>query len=127
MKHFDEISKLELRDLLVKNWMTHDAMWFAMSVQYCGMETTNLINKAAVRSMAGIEASRLRKAFGVVEVKSFQDLKTFIEQGFEVIRGPFMSFRLSFPEENVLQWEITNCVTVQGVSGMREGGVVPAR
>jgi hypothetical protein len=27
-----------------------------------------------------------------------------------------MNFRLSFPEENVLQWEITNCFAFEGVN-----------
>ncbi len=55
----------QLKELLIKNWMTHDAMWFYHSVQEFGMEKTNVVNKAAVRSMAGVEIKRLKKAMGV--------------------------------------------------------------
>lgn len=123
MKGFDEIDKSEMRDLLVRNWMTHDAMWFANALRHCGIEQTNLVNRAAVKSMAAIEARRLKSTFGIDEISSFEDLKNFIVQGFEVIRGPFMNFRLSFPEENVLQWEMPTCFAYEGVSKL---GVIDA-
>ena len=50
-----QIEKNDLRELLVKGWMTHDAMWLYHCFQECGMEKTNRINKAAVQSMSAIE------------------------------------------------------------------------
>ena len=50
----------ELKELLVKGWMTHDAMWFYHSLQEFGIEKTNKINKAAIRDMSAIEIKRKR-------------------------------------------------------------------
>ena len=58
----DKIGKRELRELLTKGWMTHDAMWFMHTIQDLGIETANKINIAAVRSMSMIEIKRLQKA-----------------------------------------------------------------
>jgi len=58
----NRVEGAQLKELLIKNWMTHDAMWFYHSVQSFGMEKTNVVNRAAVRSMAGVEIKRLRKA-----------------------------------------------------------------
>ena len=42
----------ELKELLIKCWMTHDAMWFYHCLQECGIEKTNRINRAAVKAVA---------------------------------------------------------------------------
>ena len=55
------LEKKELKDLLVKCWMTHDAMWFYHCLQECGIEKTNRINRAAVKAVAAVEIRRLRK------------------------------------------------------------------
>jgi hypothetical protein len=52
------LKKSELKEILIKNWMTHDAMWLYHCLQECGIERTNKINKAAIRSMAAIEIRR---------------------------------------------------------------------
>ena len=38
MSAWTRLSKPALRDLLVSNWMTHDAMWFASSARLFGVE-----------------------------------------------------------------------------------------
>ena len=64
-----ELSKAELKELLIKCWMTHDAMWLMQTVQHCGFEKANLINKAAVRSMAQVEIKRIKKALALTGLK----------------------------------------------------------
>jgi hypothetical protein len=45
------ISRGQLKEILTKNWMIHDAMWFYHCLNECGIETTNKINKAAIKYM----------------------------------------------------------------------------
>lgn len=61
MNLIDKIDKRDLRELITKGWMTHDAMWFYHTLQEFGIEKTNKINLAAVQSMSMIEAKRLKK------------------------------------------------------------------
>ena len=37
----DKIGKREVRELLTKGWMTHDAMWLICSIEEFGIETAN--------------------------------------------------------------------------------------
>jgi hypothetical protein len=62
----NSLSKNELKEILNKNWMTHDAMWFYNCLQEFGIEKTNKINKAAIRDMAVIEIKRIQKAVGAI-------------------------------------------------------------
>jgi Family of unknown function (DUF6125) len=116
MSALQRLSKAALRDLLVTNWMTHDAMWFASSARLCGVEKTNVVNRGAVKAMAEVEAQRLRKALGVTSIGSFDQLQRFLGGAFELVRGPFMKFALTYPEPNLMRWETKQCFVHDGVS-----------
>lgn len=115
------LKKNELKEILIKNWMTHDAMWFYHCLQECGIEKTNKINKAAIRSMAAIEIKRIQKAVGMDKVETFEDLKIITNAAFSILKGDFMDFTYSFPSENALHGEWKNCFAY---NGMKQLGVL---
>lgn len=120
----DRLDKREIRELLNKGWMTHDAMWFYHCLKECGIEKTNKVNKAAVRSMAAVEIKRIKQALGMEkEVLSFEEIKDFLEGLSELIRADFMKFTFSYPSENVIrcEWEKQKCFAYQG---MKKLGVI---
>lgn len=113
-----EVKRKELKELLLKNWMTHDGMWFYHCMKECGIEKTNIVNKAAVRSMGMIEAKRIRKLLGIEKIENFEELKDFIVEIFDLVMGDFMKFNYSvIPEENVFrsEWEDQQCFAYQGI------------
>jgi hypothetical protein len=109
-------SKEALRDLLVSGWMTHDAMWFASSARLCGIEKTNVVNRGAVKAMAEVEARRLQKALAAGPIASFEELRRFLSDAFELVRAPFMNFELTYPEQNLMRWETERCFAHDGVA-----------
>lgn len=104
----------ELKEILIRNWMTHDAMWFYHCLQECGIERTNKINKAAVRSLAMIEIRRIQKAVGIDKVQTFEDLKLLTEAGWSIIKGDFMKATYSFPSENTIRVDFESCFAYEG-------------
>ena len=106
-----------VKQLIIKNWMTHDAMWFYHSMNEIGIEATNKINRKAVRSMAVIEAKRLKKLLGVSSIETFDDLTEFFARAFETIQGDFMELEYSFPEHNLIhgEWKPEKCFAYQGI------------
>ncbi len=124
-----DIGKNELKELLLKCWMTHDGMWFYHSMQNLGIEKANQINKAAMKSLAGIEMERIRKAFGLKEIETFEELKTLSHAAFGVLTDDFMGLSYGFPSENDMHWEMSKCfahagMTRLGVIEQYECGVV---
>jgi len=116
MRSPETIELPELRELLSKCWMTHDAMWFVHCVQECGIETANLINRAAVRSMAKIEVKRMMKILDVGPIGEMDQLKSFLEAALWLIKADFMKFEPSFPSENTYRWDMPECFAFEGVS-----------
>jgi hypothetical protein len=80
MGALDRIDKKEIRDLLGKGWLTHDGMWFYHTYQEVGIEKANKLNKAAIRSLAPIEMTRVKKVLMIdgKKIAAFEDLKDLI-------------------------------------------------
>ncbi|MCC6751649.1 MAG: hypothetical protein IT371_28615 [Deltaproteobacteria bacterium] len=106
----------ELKELLIKSWLTHDAMWFRHCAEALGLERANQLNLQAVRSMAAVEIRRLVKALGLGEVRDMNALRALLDGAWQLIRADFMGFRLTYPRPNVLRWETDRCFAFDGVS-----------
>jgi hypothetical protein len=109
------LKKNELKEILIKNWMTHDAMWFYHCLQECGIEKTNKINKAAVRAMGMIEMKRIQKAVGIDKVETFEGFKSLIEAAWDIGKGDFMKASFRLPARNVLRGDFENCFAYEGI------------
>ena len=106
MTGLDDISRSDLRDLLSRNWMTHDAMWFHHAVVELGMDTANRLNEGAVRDMATIEIRRVAAALGYGDgyrPGSIFELERFMGQVFQVVLASFMKFTFFVSEPNVMR------------------------
>jgi len=105
-------------ELLNKNWMTHDAMWFYNCLQACGIEKTNKINKAAIRNMAAIEIKRVQKAVGADNLNTFDEFKRFFDMTMEIATGEFMKYTYISPAHNIIHSEWKSCFAYEGVKGL---------
>jgi hypothetical protein len=94
-----------LKELLNKGWMTHDAMWFYNCVQEVGIEKTNRINRAAVKTMVAVEMKWMKKALGVAEVKAFDELVELFEASMYIVSGDFMKYKFIYPGQNVFNFD----------------------
>jgi hypothetical protein len=116
MPNMRTLDNNELREILIKNWMTHDAMWFHHCLQECGIERTNKINKAAVRAMGMIEIKRIQKALRIDEVETFEDFRLLSDATWSIVKGEFMSFSYSYPAKNILRGSFENCFAYEGIT-----------
>jgi len=112
------LNKDQLKEILNKNWMTHDAMWFYNCLQEFGIEKTNKINKAAIRGMAAIEIKRLQKALGIEKINSFDELRSFFDDAMEIATGKFMKYRYSTPAHNLMRAQWDSCFAHEGMKAL---------
>jgi len=105
----------QIRDFLVKQWMTHDAMWFAHSVEEMGVESADRVNGRAVRSMARVEAKRLMRLLGLPRVIDFDGFRDFVDQAWPVIGAKWMGFSHAFPAAGVMRCQMHDCFAHQGL------------
>ncbi len=111
------LEKEELKEVLTKSWMTHDAMWFYHCLQEFGIEKTNLVNKAAVKAMASIEIKRLQKALGQGKFNTIDEFKHFFEKVMAIVAGRFMKYSNRYAD-NVMRSEWESCFAYEGVKAL---------
>jgi len=125
MKTLADLTKEDVIDLENRCWMTHDGMWFYVCLSNFGIETTNRLNKSAIRALAPFEIERTKKAIGFEKAKpeNFEDFKAYFTMARTLFIPPFMNAAMSFPRQNVLHWsfEPNNCFAYKG---MRRLGVI---
>ncbi len=107
-----------LKNLLNKNWMTHDAMWFYNCLQECGIEKTNKINKGAISAMSALEMKRMQKVLGLSKPSSFDELKKLFELSMAIVSGDFMKYSFSYPSPDVIRGEWHSCFAYEGVKAL---------
>lgn len=112
------LQKNELKELLNKGWMTHDAMWFVNCLKECGIEKTNQINKAAIRDMSAIEIRRIKKAVGAGQIDTFDEFKRFFDMAMEIATGKFMKYKYNSPAQNLIHGEWDNCFAYEGMKAL---------
>lgn len=117
MKTLNDVTKEELKEVLCKGWMTHDAMWFYHCLQESGIGTANKVNIAAVHSMALIEIKRLCKLLGAEKKPSYtyDEIVTVMEGALAVVKADFMQFDHSVGPNHSLCWHMRQCFAYDGI------------
>jgi hypothetical protein len=110
-----EVSRDQLKEILNKNWMTHDGMWFYHCLHECGIEKTNRINKAAVRSMALIEVKRVATLLKMDTVSDFGGFKALIDGLYGIVKADFMKFDYAFDSDNRFRMDMKQCFAYDGM------------
>lgn len=125
MKTISEIDKHEIVDLLNKNWMTHDGMWFYHCVQSLGIKAANRLNRAVIDTLAPLEIARLKKALGFTgeRIESFEALKEFFKGATSLMVSDFMGGDFRFEADGTFHIEMKpgQCFAYKG---MKRIGVV---
>jgi hypothetical protein len=118
MPGFDDVPRTEVTDLLNKCWMTHDGMWFFHCLQEFGIETTNRLNKSAIKSLAAMEVQRLRRMLGFdTDIDNFPDFERFFRGAAHYMIPDFMNGSFDFPRKNTMTWVFkeNQCFAYKGI------------
>jgi hypothetical protein len=113
------LDKMELKELLIKNWISHDGFWFYHCLKKLGIEQTSALNRAAIQSLAAIEVPRIAKALGLkTEITTFEEFKALFPKLFSVVKGDFMEFEYTFTSNDSMKWEMHRCFAYDGMKRM---------
>ena len=113
----------EIRDLLTKSWMTHDAMWFAQTLFSEGIDPANRLNRSAIKAMAGIEVKRLLRMQGLCpdEVQGFEGFRTFFCGIQDLVIPEFMNVTVGFEAPDTITWQsnLRGCFAYKGIKRLK--------
>jgi hypothetical protein len=105
----------QIKDLLLRNWMTHDALWYAEVAGKYGMADASPMNLKVCRKLGQIEFRRLMKLLGASAPGNMKEYQKLFETGKNVFVPEFMSFEIGYPDENAQRYHVTECFAHRGM------------
>ena len=116
------LTESQIRALLLKNWMTHDALWYREAALKLGMAAASPMNLRVCRKLGRIEVKRLMQALDVAPPSNMDEFRELFETGRQVFVPDFMSFKIDYPDENVQRFTVLDCFAHRG---MEKAGLLP--
>jgi hypothetical protein len=104
------LSREQLRNILIKNWMTHDALWYGEVAQ-----------RWVCRQLGKIEFGRLMKTLGALTPTDMGEYQELFEFGRQMFVPDFMDFRIEYPGNDSQVFYMLDCFAHRG---MEKAGLI---
>jgi len=111
----DRIDPQKLNSFLIKNWMTHDALWYGEVAGKLGMPEASPINLRVCRKLGQIEFKRLMKMLEATVPVDMQAYQKLFEIGKQVFVPDFMALDIDYPAEKVQRFCVRECFAHRGM------------
>jgi len=111
----DRIDPQKLNSFLIKNWMTHDALWYGEVAGKWGMPEASPINLRVCRKLGQIEFKRLMKMLEATVPGDMQTYQKLFEIGKQVFVPDFMALDIDYPAEKVQRFCVRECFAHRGM------------
>jgi hypothetical protein len=111
----------QIKDLLLRNWMTHDALWYGEVAKNFGMGAASPMNLRVCRQLGRIEFTRFLKAVGASAPRDFASYRELFEAGQEIFVPEFITFEFEYREPNTQIFRVGDCFAHKG---MEKSGVL---
>jgi hypothetical protein len=117
-----KIDKEQLRDILIKNWMTHDALWYGEVAANFGMADASPMNLRVCRKLGQIEYGRLMKMVEAPPPTTIEEYQELFELGKRVFVPEFVSVHIDYPGNDSQVFQFLDCFAHRG---MKKTGLLP--
>jgi hypothetical protein len=115
------VNQKQMRDILLKNWMTHDALWYTEVAHNFGMADASPMNLRVCRKLGQIECKRLMKQVDVSAPRNMVDFRQLFELAECIFVPDFMTFRVDYPGGDIQRVHVLDCFAY---NGMLKAGLV---
>jgi hypothetical protein len=115
------LNREKLRNILIANWMTHDALWYGEVASRFGMTEASPMNLRVCRKLGRIEFGRLMKIAGASPPRDMVEYREIFELGQQVFVPDFMDLEVGYQENNLQVFQIADCFAHRG---MEKAGLI---
>ena len=117
----DSLDPIQLRDILIKNWMTHDALWYGEVAAKFGMAEASPMNLRVCRKLGQIEFKRFMQLVDAAPPADMKSYRKLFDSGWAVFVPEFMTFEIDYPSQNCQRVHVIDCFAHRG---MERAGVI---
>jgi hypothetical protein len=122
------LDRQTLRNILIANWMTHDALWYREVAGQFGMASASPMNLRVCRKLGQIEFGRAMKMVGASTPRNITEYRELFQLASDLFVPDFMEVRVSYPSESLQVFHVQDCfahrgMTQQGLIGGYQCGI----
>lgn len=109
------LNRDQLKDMLLRNWMTHDALWYGEVAAKFGMAQASPMNLQVCRKLGRIEFKRLMSTLHAAPPKDFEEYRELFQMGVDVFVPEFITMEISYPGGDGQVFHVSECFAHQGM------------
>ena len=109
------LDETERHEYLLKNWMTHDALWYAEAAGALGMKEASPMNLRVCRKLGQIEFKRFLKMTGAPMPKNIAEVERVAEAGMKLLVPPFMEWAWEWTGDDRMITRVEDCFAHRGM------------
>jgi len=113
---FRKMNEEKVKDYLLTNWMTHDALWYREVASRFGMAEASPMNLRVCRTLGRIEFNRLMKATGANPPKDMGGVKALYEEARRLLVPPFYEGEVFFDGDDTIVFRTRTCFAHKGMT-----------
>ncbi|MBW1731375.1 MAG: hypothetical protein JRJ75_10875 [Deltaproteobacteria bacterium] len=111
-----KLTKAELREILIRNWMTHDSLWYNEVAAKFGMAEARPMNLRVCRRLGRIEFKRLMKMVNAQPPANIEEYRQLFELARDTFVPDFMDFRIEYADNDTQLFQVEDCFAFRGMS-----------
>ena len=122
------LSHEKQKDLLIKDWMSHDARWFMAVAEHFGIEAANRLNQIVARELGQIEMKQFMKALALSPPKDIGEYVGIKKAAISVFGPDLIEYAIKILDHQSYEMHLKRCfahenVVRAGISDQYECGI----
>jgi len=97
------------KDLLIKDWMSHDARWYMAVVEHFGIEHANRLNQKVARELGRVEMKRFMKALDLTPSRNMEEYLNLKNAALSVFGPDLVDYEIRILDRQTYEMHLTRC------------------
>ena len=97
------------KDLLIKDWMSHDARWYMAVVEHFGIEHANRLNQKVARELGRVEMRRFMKALDLSPSRNMEEYLNLKKAALSMFGSDLVDYEIKILNLQTYEMHLTRC------------------
>ena len=103
------------KDLLIKNWMSHDARWYMAVAQHFGIEVANGLNQMVARELGRVEMKRFMKALDLSPSRDMGEYLNLKKAALSMFGPNLVDYEIKILDDQTYEMHLTRCFAHENI------------
>jgi len=103
------------KDLLIKDWMSHDARWFMAVVEHFGIEHANRLNQKVARELGRVEMRRFMKTLDLSPSRNMEEYLNLKKAALSMFGPDLVDYEIKILDHQTYEMHLARCFAHENI------------